>query len=222
MRNIGDAGHGGKDSGALSLDKAVKEKDLALATTLGVRELILPHLPQTYLTRATDKFLTLNERARRANNSKAAFWSIHYNAGGGRGIEVFTSPGQTRSDEFATDVLEELDAVSDRPMRLDFSDGDPDKEARFTVLTKTKGPAILIEVGFMDNAQDLAHVMNPVNADRICRGIARGILRFAGLSPSLIPRLGKTLGKKEESSPPETQLTVEDRLLRIETHLQLR
>lgn len=212
MKNIGDAGHGGKDPGALSRDGKTKEKDLALATTLRVRELLLPHLPDTTLTRGDDRFLTLSARAHMANAQKAVFWSIHYNAGGGRGIEVFTSPGQTESDKLATHVLEEMDLVSDQPMRLDFSDGDPDKERKFTVLTATKGPATLIEVGFMDNNQDLAYITDPGNQERLCRGIARGILRFAGKSTTLIPSLDK------QPTPPKApiNLTLEERVSRLE------
>jgi N-acetylmuramoyl-L-alanine amidase len=38
--------------------------------------------------------------------------------------------------------------------RTDMSDGDIDKEAKFTVLTRTKMPSVLVENGFFDNYQD--------------------------------------------------------------------
>ena len=189
MKYILDAGHGGNDSGALSLDKTVKEKDLALKSSLRVLELLKPHLPQTSATRVTDVFLSLTARASKANAAKAKLVSIHYNAGGGQGIEVFTSKGTTNSDQLATDVINEMDAVSDQPMRLDLRDGDPDKEANFTVLVRADYEAILIEIGFMDNAKDLAYITDPTNFERICRGIARGLLRYAGLSVALIEPL---------------------------------
>lgn len=59
--------------------------------------------------------ISLTERARRANeiakenNGKAYVLSIHANAGGGTGWEVYTSPGQTPSDAIATVFLRKRD-----------------------------------------------------------------------------------------------------------------
>jgi N-acetylmuramoyl-L-alanine amidase len=99
----------------------------------------------------------LVERVRRANlyGGRALYVSIHANAGGGRGIEVFTSPGETRSDRYASVFYEQYKAIfPEVKRRTDFSDGDPDKEARFYVLTKTSMPAILTESFFMDNEEE--------------------------------------------------------------------
>ena len=46
--------------------------------------------------------------------------------------------------------------------RTDKSDGDLDKEARFYVLTKTNCPAVLNEVGFMDNLIDAKLLIDPI------------------------------------------------------------
>lgn len=82
--------------------------------------------------------------------------SVHANAGGGEGIEGFTSPGETRSDEvaeiFLTDLQTEFNKV--QKMRFDLSDGDKDKEARFLLLVQTNCPAFLLECGFMDFRPD--------------------------------------------------------------------
>ncbi len=101
--------------------------------------------------------ISLSERVRRANawNSNSVYVSVHANAGGGHGYEVYTSPGQTPSDKIATVFLDTFAQVfpEARP-RLDISDGDPDKEARFYELVKTSMPAILIESFFMDTESD--------------------------------------------------------------------
>mgnify|MGYP000052602825 CR=1 FL=1 len=102
--------------------------------------------------------MALSTRTRRANKfydevSKDCFYmSIHSNAGGGHGSEVFTSPGDTKSDQIAT-CFGEIYKVFYPNLRLrtDFSDGDLDKEANFYVLKRTKMPAILTENFFMDN-----------------------------------------------------------------------
>lgn len=105
--------------------------------------------------------ISLTSRVARANkihsfDKNSYFLSIHANAGGGKGIEVFTSPGQTTSDTIASVILENLqdDLEGKQTMRFDMSDGDMDKEERFFVLTQTKCPAVLVECGFMDNRSD--------------------------------------------------------------------
>jgi N-acetylmuramoyl-L-alanine amidase len=105
--------------------------------------------------------ISLSKRVERANKyykesgKKAYLVSIHANAGGGTGWEIFTSPGYTKSDdvaiEFGKGFLKDL---PNHKGRLDFSDNDLDKEAKFYVLTKTHGPAVLIEVAFMDHKED--------------------------------------------------------------------
>ncbi len=90
-----DAGHGGKDPGALG--KKGKEKNINLAVTLAVGKLIEQNLKDVKVvyTRKTDVFVELNERAAIANRAKAdLFVSIHTNAlpkrAQGRGSETYT------------------------------------------------------------------------------------------------------------------------------------
>lgn len=108
--------------------------------------------------------VTLETRVRRANHypsTKSFYLSIHSNAGGGKGSEIFTSPGNTKSDKIATIFGEEYEKeFPDRILRTDFTDGDLDKERRFYVLTKTKMPAILTESFFMDNLEEFMTILN--------------------------------------------------------------
>lgn len=76
-----DAGHGGKDTGAI--DNNVKEKDINLGVALKLGELIKKKLKNTNVvfTRENDTYLTLQERADKANKSKGdLFISIHTNS----------------------------------------------------------------------------------------------------------------------------------------------
>lgn len=90
--------------------------------------------------------------------------SIHGNAftdGRPNGVEVFTSPGQTKSDEIATIFFDKLTKGLGWKKRADYSDGDPDKEAKFAILTKTAPPFILTENGFYSNEEECKKMMNP-------------------------------------------------------------
>lgn len=76
-----DAGHGGKDPGAVG--KISKEKDINLKVALKVGDLIRKNCKDVKViyTRNKDVFVTLNKRAEIANNAKAdLFISIHTNA----------------------------------------------------------------------------------------------------------------------------------------------
>jgi N-acetylmuramoyl-L-alanine amidase len=76
-----DAGHGGKDPGAVG--RLAKEKDIALAIALKVGALIEEHVGDVKVlyTRKTDVFVELHERANIANKAEAdLFISIHVNA----------------------------------------------------------------------------------------------------------------------------------------------
>jgi N-acetylmuramoyl-L-alanine amidase len=103
--------------------------------------------------------VTLRERVRRADeiyrkHKNTYVVSIHANAGGGTGQEVFTSKGETASDPIAEKFVQGLEGMLGLKMRKDTTDGDSDKEADFYILRNTDGPAVLIEVGFMDNKHD--------------------------------------------------------------------
>lgn len=77
-----DAGHGGKDPGALGPGKS-REKDIALSIALQLGENISKNFPDVNViyTRKTDVFLELHERAEIANKAKAdVFIAIHINS----------------------------------------------------------------------------------------------------------------------------------------------
>lgn len=106
-------------------------------------------------------------RTKRANSltvrNGTILISVHGNAGGGTGVEVWTSVGETRSDALATIWAKwaQQKMQSIWPVRTDKTDGDPDKEAQFWMLTKTACPAILTENGFMDTESDCVLMMDP-------------------------------------------------------------
>lgn len=90
-------------------------------------------------------------------------FELHANGGGGDGMEVFTSPGETGADDLASHWVSafKVTTANQVQIRADYSDGDPDKEARFTVLMNTICPHILIELDFFDTKKGVKRLMDP-------------------------------------------------------------
>ena len=102
-------------------------------------------------------------KVRRETGQEVITISIHGNAAGtehASGYEVFTSPGQTRSDILAEVFFKHAERTEMFKMRKDTSDGDNDKEARFYMLKKTNGPALLTESGFYTNEEECKRMLN--------------------------------------------------------------
>lgn len=104
--------------------------------------------------------VSLEERVERVNKiirdvPNGMLLSVHANAGGGSGMEFFTTQGVTTSDLICNEFIKEaIKAVPNHKLREDLSDGDSDKEANFYILSRVACPAVLVEVAFMDNEKD--------------------------------------------------------------------
>jgi N-acetylmuramoyl-L-alanine amidase len=110
-----DAGHGGKDTGAIG-PRGVREKDLTLAIARKVAARLKALGFQVILTRKSDVFVSLDERTRIANESRAdLFVSIHCNAARRRkleGVETWTL--NVASDRYAARLAAFENAEADR------------------------------------------------------------------------------------------------------------
>lgn len=105
-----DAGHGGKDPGAMG--KRSKEKDIALAIALKTGNYIKKYLPDVNVifTRSDDRFIPLHQRAEIANKNSADFFiSIHCNANNNpsaSGSETYTMGLHKNEANLNTAMLE--------------------------------------------------------------------------------------------------------------------
>ncbi len=132
--------------------------------------------------------ISLTERCKRANvmdaqiDKPSILISVHGNAAGvegASGYEVFTSPGETKSDNIATIFYNKAkDTLEGFKMRSDNSDGDPDKEARFYILVHTRMPAILTENGFFTNENECKKMMSDKYKDLIAKAHVAAILEI--------------------------------------------
>lgn len=174
-----DPGHGGADPGAVNEAAGYRESDLNLTLAEAFLRVSQGAAYDVVLLRTTDVFLSLEERARLANEADAsAVLSFHCNAAesaAASGFEVWTSPGQTAADRLATLIYLELDAALVMPGREDLDDGDPDKEARFYILRKTLAPAVLVEFGFITNESDLADLADEHVQDDMVGAVKRAL-----------------------------------------------
>lgn len=104
-----DAGHGGKDPGAVSGDRKTYEKTLALDIAKNLKTKINAAYPDVtvILTRDTDKYITLDGRAERANKASAdLFLSIHINSSAsvtanGYSVHILGQSSNKNKDLFA-------------------------------------------------------------------------------------------------------------------------
>lgn len=172
-----DPGHGGKDPGAVG-PGGVREKDINLQVALRTADILEDKGHQVFLTRDTDKYLGLTERASLANAWGAhVYLSIHCNAAENRqavGFEVWTSVGKTKSDVVAG-VLYNVWAKRFPENALRNTKGGQGKERNFTVLTKTNMPAVLVELDFISNPAMEAWLSHPGIIEEMARVLAEAL-----------------------------------------------
>ena len=165
-----DPGHGGNDSGAVGIDGAL-EKTVNLEMALKVEKLLKNQDLDVRLTRKDDRTLSLKERIDLANNWSAdCFVSIHCNAFNkeAKGVETYSLNDKT--SDLAKDIQEEILKTGAYTLNRGV------KTANFYVLRNTKMRACLVELGFIDNFDDIK-IMTEKD-DEIATAIAKGICKF--------------------------------------------
>ncbi|NMH70668.1 N-acetylmuramoyl-L-alanine amidase [Bacillus sp. RO3] len=176
-----DPGHGGTDPGAVG--NGLQEKNLTLDIGLKVQKVLEDNfVVDVRLTRETDVYVGLSERADVANGLGAAYFvSLHHNAGGGTGFESFIYPGSA-----VTETGRRQDVLHGEMMNFYSKYGLRDrgqKEANFAVLRETAMPAILLENLFMDSVNDTNLLKDPVFLTGLANATASGIAKALNLKP---------------------------------------
>ncbi|WP_297508831.1 N-acetylmuramoyl-L-alanine amidase [Thermococcus sp.] len=169
-----DAGHGGKDPGAVGY---VVEKDVNLAIALKVAHVLEMDGANVVLTRDGDYFVTLSGRVQIANSADCdIFISIHANSGpnSASGFEVYHYYGSYKGNILATYVDQEIDKLI--PLR-----NRGVKEAGYYVLKYTHMPAILIETGFVTNSYDAGIISDESYQWKYAYAILHGVQRYFGV-----------------------------------------
>ena len=122
-----------------------------------------------------------------AKKTKCLYVSIHVNASvksgwdKATGFSIYTSPGETKSDELATYIFDEATKLLKpigKSLRKDMSDGDPDYEENFYVLRKTICPAVLTENFFQNSRSDVEWLESEEGFKTVITYHVNGILRY--------------------------------------------
>ena len=199
FRIVIDAGHGGKDNGAMNAKYGLKEKAVALdiAMRLG-RELKKNGYDVSY-TRTKDVFKELADRPKMANGARAdMFLSLHCNAAANpsvSGIETFAmtprwAPSTSGKKLSRSDGVAHLGNANDGwnqmlayyiQKSLAAATKRPDrgvKRARFAVLRDLKMPGALIECGFITNQSEARSLGSAADRQKIAEAIASAVYRY--------------------------------------------
>ncbi|MDP2853642.1 MAG: N-acetylmuramoyl-L-alanine amidase [Smithellaceae bacterium] len=191
-----DPAHGGEEAGSIGIDK-IAEKDLTLAIALALqKELARESNMEVFLTRDSDKTLSLDERKKNITKIKPAMvLSLHINAGFGRtssGFELYY-PGfenvnvprkggkgavvgaenQHLNDtvKLARLVQKNLDGLFPRKSR-------GLREAGVPLAEGLSVPVLVVELGFATNPDDKKKLASDKTQKEIARALAKSIQSF--------------------------------------------
>lgn len=165
-----DAGHGGRDPGAVYNGR--QEKDDTLALTLAIGEILQGHGIDVLYTRTTDVYESPYQKAMEANEAGADFFiSIHRNSSPTpntySGVESLVYDKSGIKLQMAENINEQLESVG-------FVNLGVKERPGLVVLRRTKMPAVLVEAGFINSDTDNQLFDN--NFNDIALAIAEGIL----------------------------------------------
>lgn len=164
-----DAGHGGKDPGCHW--NGLLEKDLCLDVAKRLKVLLQARDLKTVMTRSTDRYVDLGERAEISNRQgNAIFVSIHFNASRDRSVSGFEVHHRSKRGSVLASSIENglARAVPGRRREGDWQD--------YKVLRETHATAVLVECGFISHKKEAARCSGADHRQALARGIANGIL----------------------------------------------
>lgn len=190
-----DPGHGGKDPGAQYL--GLKEKDLNLQVSQQLKTKLESLGYKVIMSRSTDIFVDfVTERSKMSNETNAdMFISIHFNATG-HGLDSGEDGIQTYIYQPTGNIPSVINKKwHDNPTRLKYSyklgsyihqsvlATTQAKDAgllakSFAVLRETNKPAVLLELGYMDDSKESQKIRTKEYQQKLVDGITQGIQQY--------------------------------------------
>ena len=194
-----DAGHGGKDSGALG--RKSKEKDIVLSVAKQLGQMITDSFPEinTIYTRETDVFIPLKERATIANKAKAdLFISIHANSSKKKdvkGAETYVLGLHRSKDNLEVAQKENSVIVLEDDYTNTYQGFDPSQPESYIIFELMANTHLEQSIQMASQVQDAF-----VKSDRGDRGVKQAgflVLRETSM-PSILIELGFISNTDEE------------------------
>jgi N-acetylmuramoyl-L-alanine amidase len=177
-----DAGHGGKDAGAIS--DVVQEKDLTLAIARQVQQLNTNKNLRLVLTRDQDRSMSVSDRVSYAIAQKAdMFISIHTSgresSDGYSGLFVLIPSNDNKyaaqSKLLGSSVIESFAPDFALPVAFDLHQ----RNNGIAILNNNPCPSVLIEAGSVNSRKDIGFLTQVRNQQLIAGNILKGIERYA-------------------------------------------
>ncbi|MDR3137722.1 MAG: N-acetylmuramoyl-L-alanine amidase [Tannerellaceae bacterium] len=194
-----DAGHGGKDPGAIG--KIAYEKNINLSIALKLGKAIEERCKDVKVvyTRKTDRFIDLNERAEIANRNKAdLFISVHTNALKTKdiaGAETYTL-GLARTDENLQVAMRENAAILlEDDYAQKYEGFDPNSSESYIIFELMQNVYVKQSLLFASEVQN--HFKKAGRKDRGVRQAGFLVLRKTSM-PSVLVEVGYISNREEE------------------------
>lgn len=167
-----DAGHGGEDSGAISLDNITYEKDVTLRTAEILQRKLEDLGVTVILTRSDDSFVDLDERTNASNQENVdAFISIHYDS------SPVPDWHGTTSYYFHEDDFNLADSINEQLTQLDLPNNNV-MFGNYYVLRENNRPSILLELGYMSNSIDIEYLRSDDYLEEVTDLIIIGLANY--------------------------------------------
>ena len=194
-----DAGHGGKDPGAVS--GSVKEKDITLSVAKRLGALIKERYPNVKIiyTRSGDTFVELKRRAEIANKNNAdLFISIHVNSAKNRsanGSETFVMGSEKSSSNFEVCQLENSVITLEEDYSSNYSGFDPSNPESYIIFSLLQNSHLEQSLMFAQMIQNSA-AKGPIEYGRGVKQ-ANFLVLWMCTMPSVLVELGFISNKKD-------------------------
>ena len=166
-----DAGHGGKDCGALRGN--ITEKQINLDVCLMLQNILQKKGYKVYMTRTDDTYVSLEDRTIFTEGiNPGAFVSVHVNSCNS------DTPMGIETHYYHEEGIELADAVHRNLIKRINTTNRGLLKSRFYVINHTTVPAILVEIGFISNPTERQELITKQRQQATAEGIAEGIIEF--------------------------------------------
>lgn len=192
-----DPGHGGSDSGAVQ--NKIKESDVVLQISKKILDLLQQNTGiNTILTRAENKFISLEDRIKKSESKQDIdlFVSLHANSSVSssvQGMEVYFQPDQKKKSETITQtIIDDLESIGKSKNSLSFAQNlqmawtlshSVIRRSSFFVVEKTEYPSVLVELGFLSNPQEAQKLKSAAYQSLIAETIVKSIIDYKNSTP---------------------------------------